>query len=143
MYIYILIYYIFIQIYVYIYIYIHIYIIPGRVLKYQQDLILYHDLRGFVKSETFSPQFFAVGSVGGATHMAQSYNLAPGHDPEDSRMVRVTSPHRSSKGMATMRGWWLLSAALGMLLLMLLVAMRWPHTVEPVESEAVSWTNQA
>lgn len=69
--------------------------------------------------------------------MAQSYNLAPG-DPEDSRLVRVTSPqHRSSKGMATMRGWWLLSAALGMLLLMLLVAMFWPHTVEPVESEAV------
>ena len=85
----------------------------------------------------FCPQ--ATGDRGHPHVMAQSYNLAPG-DPEDSRLVRVTSPqHRSSKGMA-MRGWWLLSAALGMLLLMLLVAMCWPHTVEPVESEAVSWT---
>lgn len=79
------------------------------------------------------------GDQGQAHVMAQSYNLAPGHDPEDSRMVRVTSPqHRPSKAMGPVRGWWLLlSAALGMLLLMLLVAMCWPHTVEPVESEAV------
>lgn len=115
-------------------------IIRRRVPKYQQDSVLYHHLRHFVKSETFHRSFLPSGDRGHPHVMAQSYNLAPG-DPEDSRLVRVTSPqHRSSKGMATMRGWWLLSAALGMLLLMLLVAMCWPHTVEPVESEAVSWT---